>query len=94
MLMASARDLVMMFVALELVSVPGFVMAGLRKFDLRSNEGSMKFFLIGVLSVAVLLFGLSIVYGFTGTTDLGARSRTRLQPLADPSRWCWARCCS
>jgi NADH-quinone oxidoreductase subunit N len=45
-------------------------MAALRKFDLRSNEGALKFFLIGVLSVAVLLFGLSIVYGFTGTTDL------------------------
>ena len=70
MLMASARDLVMIFIALELVSVPGFVMAGLRKYDLRSNEGAMKFFLIGVLSVAVLLFGLSIVYGYTGTTDL------------------------
>jgi NADH-quinone oxidoreductase subunit N len=70
MLMASARDLVMIFIALELVSVPGFVMAGLRKFDLRSNEGAMKFFLIGVLSVAVLLYGLSVVYGFTGTTDL------------------------
>ncbi|MPZ89183.1 MAG: NADH-quinone oxidoreductase subunit NuoN [Nitriliruptorales bacterium] len=70
LLMPSARDLVMLFIALELVSVPGFVMAGLRKFDLRSNEGAMKFFLIGVLSVAVLLFGLSIVYGFTGTTDL------------------------
>jgi NADH-quinone oxidoreductase subunit N len=69
-LMASARDLVMIFIALELVSVPGFVMAGLRKFDLRSNEGAMKFFLIGVLSVALLLYGLSIVYGFTGTTDL------------------------
>ncbi len=70
LLMPSARDLVMIFLALELVSVPGFVMAGLRKFDLRSNEGALKFFLIGVLSVAVLLFGLSVVYGFTGTTDL------------------------
>jgi NADH-quinone oxidoreductase subunit N len=70
LLMASARDLVMIFIALELVSVPGFVMAALRKFDLRSNEGALKFFLIGVLSVAVLLFGLSVVYGFTGTTDL------------------------
>ena len=70
LLMVSARDLVMIFIALELVSVPGFVMSGLRKFDLRSNEGAMKFFLIGVLSVAVLLYGLSIVYGYTGTTDL------------------------
>ncbi|MGH8896262.1 MAG: NADH-quinone oxidoreductase subunit N [Egibacteraceae bacterium] len=85
LLMPSARDLVMIFVALELVSVPGFVMAGLRKFDLRSNEGALKFFLIGVLSVAVLLFGLSILYGFTGTTDLaGIAARLaglRSQPL-------------
>ena len=70
LLMPSARDLVMIFLALELVSVPGFVMAGLRKFDLRSNEGSLKFFMFGVLSITVLLFGLSIVYGYTGTTNL------------------------
>ena len=72
LLMASARDLVMIFIALEIVSVPGFVMAGLRKFDIRSNEGAMKFFLMGVLSIAVLLFGASILYGYTGTTDLVA----------------------
>ena len=70
MLMVSARDLVMLFVALELVSIPGFVMAGLRKFDLRSNEGALKFFVMGVLSAAILLFGMSVVYGVTGTTDL------------------------
>lgn len=89
MLMASARDLVMIFIALELVSVPGFVMAGLRKFDLRSNEGAMKFFLIGVLSVAVLLYGLSVVYGFTGTTDLegvaAALRETPSTPLLNAS---------
>jgi len=85
LLMPSARDLVMIFLALELVSVPGFVMAGLRKFDLRSNEGALKFFLIGVLSVAVLLFGLSVVYGFTGTTDLAgvgaALAESEREPL-------------
>src|SRR5690625_2382493 len=53
LLMVSARDLVMIFLALELVSVPGFVMAALRKFDLRSNEGALKFFLFGVLSATV-----------------------------------------
>jgi NADH-quinone oxidoreductase subunit N len=82
LLMPSARDLVMVFIALELVSVPGFVMAGLRKFDLRSNEGAMKFFLIGVLSIAVLLFGASILYGYTGTTDLVAMGAA-LGGLAD-----------
>jgi NADH-quinone oxidoreductase subunit N len=82
LLMPSARDLVMIFVALELVSVPGFVMAGLRKFDLRSNEGALKFFLIGVLSVAVLLFGLSIIYGFTGTTNLAGIAQALRAPTA------------
>jgi NADH-quinone oxidoreductase subunit N len=70
LLMPSARDLILLFIALETVSVPAFVMAGLRKRDLYSSEASLKFFVIGVLSVALMLFGMSLVYGFTGTTDL------------------------
>jgi NADH-quinone oxidoreductase subunit N len=68
--MPSARDLLVLFVALETVSVPAFVMAGLRKRDLYSSEAAIKFFLIGVLSVALMLFGMSMVYGFAGTTNL------------------------
>jgi len=64
--MASARDLITMFIGLELVSGPAFLLAGWRKGDLRSNEAALKFFLIGVLSSAVLLFGMSLVYGTTG----------------------------
>ena len=64
--MASARDLITMFIGLELVSAPAFLLAGWRKGDLRSNEASLKFFLIGVLSSAILLFGMSLVYGTTG----------------------------
>ena len=64
--MASARDLVTLFVALELVSAPAFLLAGWRKGDARSNEAALKFFLIGVLSAAILLFGMSLVYGLTG----------------------------
>ena len=69
-LMPSARDLLLLFVALETVSIPAFVMAGMRKRDLYSSEAAIKFFLIGVLSVALMLFGMSLVYGFTGTTSL------------------------
>jgi NADH-quinone oxidoreductase subunit N len=69
-LMPSSRDLLLLFVALETVSVPAFVMVGLRKRDLYSSEAALKFFLIGVLSVAFMLFGMSLVYGFTGTTSL------------------------
>lgn len=70
MVMPSARDLLTLFIALETVSIPGFVMAGLRKRDLYSSEAALKFFLIGVLSVALMLFGMSLVYGYTGTTVL------------------------
>jgi NADH-quinone oxidoreductase subunit N len=70
LVMPSARDLIVLFVALETVSIPAFVMAGLRKRDLYSSEAALKFFLIGVLSVALMLFGMSMVYGFTGTTSL------------------------
>ena len=66
LVMASARDLITIFVGLELVSAPAFLLAGWRKGDLRSNEASLKFFLTGVLSVAVMLMGMSLVYGITG----------------------------
>jgi len=66
LVMASARDLITIFVGLELVSAPAFLLAGWRKGDLRSNEASLKFFLTGVLSVAVMLMGMSLVYGMTG----------------------------
>ena len=68
--MPSSRDLLMMFISLELVSAPGFLLAGFRKGDPRSNEGALKFFLIGVLSTAVMLYGMSLIYGVTGTIRL------------------------
>lgn len=70
MLMPSSRDLLMLFIALELVSAPAFVIAGLRKLNPRSNEAALKFFIFGVLSAGVLVYGISLVYGFTGTTSL------------------------
>jgi NADH-quinone oxidoreductase subunit N len=71
LLMPSSRDLLMLFIALETVSAPGFLMAAFRKTDPRSNEAGIKFFLIGVLSTAVMLYGMSLVYGVTGTLNLG-----------------------
>jgi len=65
-IMASSRDLITLFIGLELVSGPAFLLAGWRKGDVRSNEASLKFFLIGVLSAAILLMGMSLVYGLTG----------------------------
>src|SRR4030095_11056628 len=71
LLMPSSRDLLMLFLSLEIVSATGFIAAGFRKGDARGNEGALKFLLIGVLSTAVMLFGMSLVYGFTGSLQLG-----------------------
>ena len=68
MVMASSRDLISIFIAIELISIPGFVMTALRKKDTKSNEAALKFFLFGVLSSAVMLYGMSLAYGATGTT--------------------------
>lgn len=67
---SSSRDLLMLFISLELVSAPAFLIAGFRKRDPRSNEAAMKFFLIGILSAAVMLYGMSLLYGATGTLAL------------------------
>lgn len=70
--MASARDLITLFIALELLSIPGIVMTALRKGDPKSNESALKFFLFSVLSSAVMLYGMSLVYGVTGATQVEA----------------------
>jgi NADH-quinone oxidoreductase subunit N len=79
--MPSSRDLLMLFISLELVSAPAFVMTGFRKTDPRSNEAALKFFLISVLSTAVMLYGMSLIYGVTGSTRLTAIA----QQLAGPA---------
>ena len=73
--MASSRDLIGIFVALELLSIPAYMLASWRKGDTRSNEAGMKYFLMGVFASAVLLYGMSLVYGLAGSTrlsDIGA----------------------
>ena len=67
---ASSRDLLMLFISLELVTAPGWLIAGFRKRDPRSNEAALKFFLIGILSTAVMLYGMSLIYGLTGSLRL------------------------
>ncbi|HEX6674551.1 MAG TPA: NADH-quinone oxidoreductase subunit N [Actinomycetes bacterium] len=86
LLMPSSRDLLMLFLSLEIVSATGFILAGFRKGDARSNEGALKFLLIGVLSTAVMLFGMSLVYGLTGSlklTEIAARlGQVGAEPVA------------
>src|SRR6478735_9380107 len=70
MIMASARDLITLFVALETISIPTFILAAFRKHDRNSNEAGVKYYLIGVLSSALMLYGMSFIFGITGSTKL------------------------
>lgn len=67
---AASRDLVTLVVALEVVSLPAFAMAGLRRADPRAAEAAVKFFLVSVVSTAVMLMGVSLLYGATGSVFL------------------------
>lgn len=84
---ASSRDLIAIFVSLEMISMPAFILAGIRKNDIRSNEAALKFFLFGVLSTSLMLFGMSLLYGLTGSTNLadlseGLAGRTDIDEVA------------
>jgi NADH-quinone oxidoreductase subunit N len=69
-MMASSRDLLSVFVALELLSIPAYMMAAWRKRDVKSNEAGVKYYLLGVFASGVLLYGMSFLYGTTGSTKL------------------------
>jgi NADH-quinone oxidoreductase subunit N len=77
--MASARDLVTIFVALEMLSVPAYLLAGWRKRDRKGNEAGVKYYLMGVFATGVLLYGMSLIYGVAGSTllvDIGEKLTT------------------
>jgi len=69
-LIACANDFLVIFLAIELIGVPGFILTGYLRHQERSNEGAIKFFLIGAFSSAMLAYGISLLYGITGTTSL------------------------
>jgi NADH-quinone oxidoreductase subunit N len=74
MVMASSADLITLFVGLELLSLSSYVLVGLRKKHLSSNEAAFKYVVSGGIATAVTLFGMSYLYGLTGTTNLYAIS--------------------
>ncbi|NCV97171.1 MAG: NADH-quinone oxidoreductase subunit N, partial [Acidimicrobiia bacterium] len=69
-MMSSSRDLVSVFVALEFLSIPSFMLAAWRKRDPKSNEAGVKYFLLGVFASAVMLYGMSLLYGLANSTLL------------------------
>ena len=70
MLMVSAVDLITVFLGLEILSIPLYVLAGFDRRKLNSNESAMKYFLIGSFASGLLLYGMALLYGTTGHTDL------------------------
>ena len=70
MYLVSATNLLMIFVALEIVSISSFILTGFERLNPKSNEGSMKYFLFGAFSSAIMVYGISLYYGATGTTQL------------------------
>jgi NADH-quinone oxidoreductase subunit N len=72
MFMASGVDLLTLFISLELMAVSVYILVGYFRRDQKSNEASMKYFLLGAFSTGVLLYGISMVYGLTGSTNLAA----------------------
>ncbi len=72
MLMASTGDLISIYISLELTSFPLYIMAGLIRTNERSAEASVKYVLLGAMSSAILLYGFTLLYGLTGTTELAS----------------------
>src|SRR5258706_2328606 len=85
MLMASAGDLVIVFLGLEILSIATYVLAGFRRTHIRSNESSFKYFILGSFASAFLLFGIALIYRATATATLprttdNATNSSRLDP--------------
>ncbi len=79
MFLASAGDFVAIFVALETMALSFYILVGFLKTNRKSNEAALKYFLLGSFSTGLLLYGISLVYGTTGTTNLGLIGMTRAQ---------------
>jgi NADH-quinone oxidoreductase subunit N len=86
MILAAARDLIIVFLGIELMSVAVYVLVGMNRRRERSAEGAIKYFLLGAFSTAFLLYGIALVYGATGETNFAriAESVERLQLTTNP----------
>jgi NADH-quinone oxidoreductase subunit N len=74
-LLVSSVDLIAVFLGIELLSIPIYVLAGFDRRKLRSNEAALKYFLVGSFASAILLYGMALIYGATGSTDFAAIGR-------------------
>ena len=88
MFLASGTDLIVLFIALELMALCEYVLTGFLRGNRRSNEAAVKFFLLGAFSSGLLLYGMSLLYGIGGSTNLGTiAQRLAARPSPDPLSW-------
>jgi NADH-quinone oxidoreductase subunit N len=83
--MATANDLMMIFIGLEISSIATYVLAGYLRDDKRNNEAALKYFLLGSFATAFLLYGIAWIYGTTGSTNLAEIHRYTLSPSLEPN---------
>jgi NADH-quinone oxidoreductase subunit N len=88
MFMVSGSDLIVLFIALEVMALCEYILTGFLRGSRRSNEASVKFFLLGAFSSGLLLYGMSLLYGIGGSTKLNViAERLRDRPASDPLSW-------
>lgn len=80
MIMVSGTDLLIIYIGIELQAIAIYVLVGFLKADARSNEAALKYVILGAFSSGILLYGISLFYGLTGTTNLDAIAKTLLAP--------------
>jgi len=88
-LMAGASDLIMIYLSLEFLSLTSYVLVGYLRGDLKSSEGGIKYFLYGAVTSAVMLYGISLLYGITGSTNLAEIKNALLFPASPAASAPW-----
>ncbi len=84
MCMASGFDIVLIFIGLELMAISTYVLVGFLRRDQRSNEAALKYLLLGAFSSGIFAYGLSLLYGLTGSTNLGVIHQELMRRVLDP----------
>jgi len=84
-IMAAANDLIIIFIGLEISSIASYILAGYLRDDKRANESALKYFLLGSFATAFFLYGVAVIYGSTGTTNLSAVRAQLMGPDAAPA---------
>ncbi len=88
MFLVSGSDLIVLFIALELMALCEYVLTGFLRVNRKSNEAAVKFFLLGAFSSGLLLYGMSLLYGIGGSTKLSViAQRLAERPSPDPLSW-------